>query len=361
MSLLSRKDTASMRGVAIFFIVVHNLIHWVHPITENEFSFNIDSSKAFVSHLCALHPDLWKDVFSFLGWYGVSVFLFISGYGLVCKYEKGNETDTISYYPFIKSHVGKLFFLMLIPYLLYLLLRYIFSDSIEPIGILAQLTMLSNLRPRYIDPGVYWYFGLMVQFYLFYLFFLYNRKITKIVYWNIISIISMLLFINVPADTLMSDFLTRYPYCLDLLRHNFIGWILPFTFGIIYARLDLSITFDKQWINWLSLFACITLLILANLNVYCWLLSPVFGIMSAIYFCRICNSLPLLNKVFIYFGGISAFLFAVHPVVRYVCLYLSRLSGFTASNIFTVCSYFIVCVLVAVGYKFLHKKLFASR
>lgn len=215
--------------------------------------------------------------------------------------------------------------------------------------------MLSNLKPELINPGVYWYFGLMAQFYIYYRLFVYNKKSVAIIIWNIISIVLMLAFIiNLPTGTFLSDYVISHPSGLGFLRHNFIGWILPFTLGVVYARLNLSITFNKQWINVLFVVVCVALLITSNLNVYAWLLSPVFSILCAIYFCRICNQVPLVNNVFIYLGGISAFLFAVHPVIRYIYIHLTE-----SLNIFAVSAYFVVCVVVAICYKYLYKKLFA--
>lgn len=356
MSTLSKKDTTQMRGVAISFIVLHNLIHLVCPVKENEYVFDISNSQAFITNLCEMNLSFWKDIFSFLGWYGITIFLFISGYGLVCKYENGGATDDISSFAFIKKHISKLFCLMLIPYLLYILCKFLLSGTLKSFfGIFMQLSMLSNIMPRLIDPGVYWYFGLMAQFYMFYRIFIYSKKNTAIIIWNIISLVLMITFINIPNNTIMSDYVSNFPArCLSVSRHNFIGWILPFTLGVIYARLNLSITFSKQWINVLSVVVCVALLIISNLNVYAWLLSPVLSILCAIYFCSICNQVLLVNNVFTYLGGISAFLFAVHPVIRYI---YSHLTG--SLNIFTVSVYFVVCVVVAICYMYLHKKLFA--
>lgn len=354
MKLLSKKDTISMRGVAIMFIVIHNLLHLMYPIKENEFTFQLNYSHGFITHLCNMNLDLWKDVFSFLGWYGVTIFLFISGYGLVCKYEYGNEC--ISFKIFFKKHYSKLFYLMLIPYLLYILSQYLLSGTVKsPIAIIAQLSMLSNLYPPFIDPGIYWFFGLMVELYTFYYFFIYKKKNSHIIYFNIISILLMFISFHIPNDTFtfLSSFTLQHSAILSLLRKNFIGWILPFTFGIIYARLKLTVTFESQWINFLSLFISILLLILSNLNIYTWTFSPIFSILAAIYFCSISKTLPFVYNRFINLGQISAFLFATHPIIRYIYIHFIKSSEFIP-----ICLYFTICIIVALFYKIIHKKLF---
>ena len=86
--LLTRNECTAMRGIAILAIILHNYCHFISKIVqENEYQF-------FVSHNEQLwqvisHPDelLPIHLFSFFGHYGVPVFLFLSGYGLVRKYE----------------------------------------------------------------------------------------------------------------------------------------------------------------------------------------------------------------------------------------------------------------------------------
>ena len=142
---------------------------------ENEFRFDIEHSEMFISNLLSFQDGLWKDVFSFLGWYGICVFLFISGYGLVKKYEYNAKNKDISFWSFVSNHAKKLFMLMIIPYGIYLLLVYVFSGKLMGIdAVLAQTMMVSNLYSFYIHPGVYWYFGLMLQLYIIYYLFIFS-------------------------------------------------------------------------------------------------------------------------------------------------------------------------------------------
>ena len=110
---LSRNETTSMRGVAIVFIMLHNLLHWVLPTKENEFSFSLERTQVFLERVVGLNSQLLLDVFSFLGWYGVAVFLFLSGYGLTLKYgfntEQPFKADT-----FIWKHLKRLFLLRMV-------------------------------------------------------------------------------------------------------------------------------------------------------------------------------------------------------------------------------------------------------
>lgn len=348
---LELNDTLSMKGVAITFIILHNLIHLICPIKENEFNFNIDHSKAFISHLLNLNNDLWIDIFSFLGWYGVPVFLFISGYGLVQKYEKNKTHKDVGFFQFTKKHFKKLFLLMIIPYVIYLLLHW---NSINLKAVFAQSLMISNLYSSLVHPGIYWYFGLMLQLYIAYYLFIFNKPQKNIVYLILLQFI-IIAFCYYVLDN--SKILSGYPSLKFVLSsynmlHNSIGWFLPFAIGIIYARYNFNIAFNHTLLNLLLFVGSSFLLIVSNLNFISWLLSPILAISSAISLNALIKPLKNTNKIFVYIGGISAFLFATHPLVRSMYFNVT-----TSLSISSVLLYALVCILVAICYKVMHRKL----
>ena len=348
---LSIADTNSMKGVAITFIVWHNLIHSLIPLKENEFTFNIDYSKLFWEHIKGLDSSLWMDIFSFLGWYGVPVFLFVSGYGLVRKYED-NQLN-INFKNFTCYHAKKLFTLMACPYLVYLILVFYFEHIVKYIHAVFQLTMLSNLYPPLINPGIYWFWGLMLQLYICYYMFFYRRKNINLFYLNILSIVTMVLFIIFADNPFLMKFTSDGTQYLSYIRHNFIGWILPFTFGIFYARSNWNIVSAFLWKNILILMVAIILLVFTNFNIYTWLFSPVIAIVIAIVFNSLIKNISLFNNLFIILGKISAFLFAIHPLVRYV--YFQTVNS---TDFIWIAIYFITSIILAIGYKRVYNYLY---
>ena len=93
-----------MRGIAIMAIMLHNYCHWLNfAVKENEYQFHSDRAAAFWQSLTTPDGMLPIQLLSFLGHYGVPVFLFLSGYGLVLKYERENE-PSYRPLPFIKFH-----------------------------------------------------------------------------------------------------------------------------------------------------------------------------------------------------------------------------------------------------------------
>ena len=87
--MLNKQDTGALKGIAILCIAIHNFCHWLPmAVHENEYVFRLEDSLKLLHHVQMLHPQVLLNVFSHFGHYGVPVFLFLSGYGLVCKYER---------------------------------------------------------------------------------------------------------------------------------------------------------------------------------------------------------------------------------------------------------------------------------
>ena len=88
MPMLNRAECAALRGLAIIGIFLHNYCHWLPGIVrENEYQFfqrNVDGLGRVISNPDWLLP---MHIVSFFGHYGVPLFFFLSGFGLVKKYE----------------------------------------------------------------------------------------------------------------------------------------------------------------------------------------------------------------------------------------------------------------------------------
>lgn len=111
--LLYKENTAIMRGVAITAIMLHIYLHKeVFGFTqENEAFFSQERADSFMNAITTLDTNLFGEMFSFLGWIGVAVFVFLTGYGLAKKYPDKSDIDARRY---VKHNYLKLFLLMLI-------------------------------------------------------------------------------------------------------------------------------------------------------------------------------------------------------------------------------------------------------
>lgn len=314
--LLTKNECTAMRGIAILAIVLHNYCHFISKIVqENEYQF-------FVSHNEQLwqvftHPDelLPIHLLSFFGHYGVPVFLFLSGYGLVKKYEQG---DKVAALPFVRYNYLKLFRMLFVGFSL-----FICVDMVTPgrfqfhwDNVIAQLLMYINVLPepeKTIWPGIYWFFGLMMELYIVYRLLLYRRSS-----WIAVALIVVC--------WLLQAFCDPEGETLNRLRYNCIGGLLPFGLGIIAARvrtLRTGSTFpsDSEYapyvpILWLLVFVISVALVFAmSFNFYTWLLwIPFFIILGTI---ALVKAMPkwMLNIV-TWFGSISAAMFVAHPIAR---------------------------------------------
>ena len=338
--LLSRTESSALRGIAILGIILHNYCHFLgFAVKENEYKFDAERPMQFLDKLFSLDSDLFIHFFSFLGHYGVPIFLFISGYGLVKKYEahpqplpKGGEILHSSLFTlhFIKKHFLKLFRLMIIGYLLFIgvyLLRH--SDGAQVYSwdhVLTQLTMTINFLyfdpDHIIKPGPYWFFGLMLQLYALYILVIHRWRGS-----------GLLVALALGSVALEACFVGN-PDWLNYIRYNFIGGLLPFCMGVWVARKEEPTPNPsrREWslesrqtseipplgrdIGWVLVSALFVLF--GSLSFWTWLFVPVFVVTGAVATVKLLghSSLFTLHSSFSWLGSISAMLFVMHPVMR---------------------------------------------
>ena len=334
--LLSRTESAALRGIAILGIILHNYCHFLgFAVKENEYKFDSSRPMQFFDKLFSLDSDLFIHFFSFLGHYGVPIFLFISGYGLVKKYEAhpqtGNENPSHREghsvgFAFIRKHFLKLFRLMIIGYLVFIgvyLLRH--SDGAQVYSwdhVLTQLTMTINFfyfdPDHIIKPGPYWYFGLMLQLYILYILVIYRWRQN-----------SLLIALAAGSILLEACFGNQQDW-LNYIRYNFIGGLLPFCMGIWVARREPFSNSPEGESNskpplgevWWGLISALFVLI-GGMYFWTWLIVPAFiatGAIATVKLLSACKGIlsPLsaLLSPLSWLGSISAMLFVMHPIAR---------------------------------------------
>ena len=314
---LSRTECAALRGFAILAIILHNYCHWLRlAVKENEYTFTAGKASGFWHHLC--QPDLYLPVqaVSFLGHYGVPLFLFLSGYGLVMKYEREKDLPR---WGFIRYHYQKLFNMMILGFAAFTMVDAITLGSFHYRAehIVAQLLMYINVLPHpnaIIWPGPYWFFGLMLQLYLLYRFCFHRR------HWSVIVAVIALCWVMQAIQEPQSELLNR-------LRYNSIGGVLPFGAGLLLARLTLQERMQSfaAWHRWQwALLAAVSLgLIVAGSMTYAtWYMVPLLVIVCGVASVK---SLPLHRfQWLVWVGNISAALFVTHPILRKIFIPMSH-------------------------------------
>ena len=335
-----------MRGIAILAIMLHNYCHYVKGIVkENEYQFLERHCDQLWAVMTSPDEFLPMHLLSFFGHYGVPVFLFLSGYGLVMKYESspvptvGQRSAVRSAWDFILYHYLKLLRMLIVGFTLFLMV-----DAVTPgrfpfhwDHVIAQLLMYINVLPepdKIIWPGIYWFFGLMMELYVVYRLLLYRRR-------------SLYVVLLIALCWLLQVFCEPDGEMLNRLRYNFIGGMLPFGVGIIVARVfsrseecgvwsentssaDSAVEATAEHISLhtphssllertphsplLGLLLAIVLTVAMSFSFHAWLWIPVVVIIGTIALVKVLPKVVL--KVFVWFGTFSAAMFVAHPIAR---------------------------------------------
>ena len=145
-------EALALRGLAIIGIFLHNYCHWLNPVVkENEYTYSqhrVDAFNHAVLHADALLP---MHLLSFFGHYGVPIFLFLSAYGLVKKYEtsapiSSSNTNDTGFLHFASIHFLKLFRMMIVGFTAFVLV-----DAVTPGAWhydVLKITAQHSARPR---------------------------------------------------------------------------------------------------------------------------------------------------------------------------------------------------------------------
>jgi len=254
-------------------------------VQENEYQFNQHNVDWF--HNIITHSFNELTIFhllSFFGHYGVPIFVFLSAYGLVIKYETTNNIENQpTVYRFLRFHWLKLFRMMIVGFSAFILVDAITEGQhhYKVIDIVAQMGLFNNVLPNPDDiiwPGPYWFFGLMLQLYIVY---------------------------------------------------RFVGGMLPFGLGLLYAKYMRNTTLYAYVI----MFVCSLPLIWYGSNsFFVWLFVPMFVCFAGISFVKLLSYWNLnypkytfgIAKMFNWLGVISAALFISHPITRKIIIPISR-------------------------------------
>lgn len=320
--LLTRAECAALRGLAIIGIFLHNYCHWLGPVVkENEYTFsqhNVDWLTAVMASPDGLLP---AHLVSFFGHYGVPVFLFLSAYGLELKYGRSLYAPA---FRFVAYHWKKLFSMMIVGFV-----SFTIVDAMTPgrwhytlTQVLAQLAMVNNLLPdpdHNIWPGPFWFFGLMLQLYVVYRLLLYKRHWAWTAGAMVVCLGVQLAF--APESE-----------ALNWYRYNFMGGMLPFGLGLLYARYGNRIILTN--LNTLSLLVsvvfCGFMVMWMSASYLLWSVVPLVVCVLCVYVVKLLTQAarrPVgawLMERLVWMGEISAALFVIHPVLRKVFIPISR-------------------------------------
>lgn len=299
---LSRSDTALLKGVAITAIVLHNFCHWLPGcVPENEYTFHPQNTWQ-LTRLIADGEHVVLNLFSYFGHYGVPVFLFLSGYGLVMKYETEGARP-VGLLRFCRYHALKLWRLLALGFLTWLLLALTGTGGShlppwqDVIGLLTFTVNFFGQPHLHQIEGPWWFFSLIMQLYVFYRLCLYRRGKLPLLAFTLLGVLLQMGLLT------WGDAGQQW---LNYLRYNFPGSLLPFAAGIAMARHGLTLSRQQTAISLL-------IVIWGCFNAYIWTVAPLFVALTALSLTRLRGT---VRQALEWTGRLSAIIFVVHPIVR---------------------------------------------
>lgn len=344
--MINYKECTALRGIAILGIMLHNYCHWLRmAVKENEFTFTAANNERLIDVMSNPDWNLPVHLLSYFGHYGVPLFFFLSGFGLVKKYEapllspqlggKPGAQESSPIWGRLLEAFLKLFRMMIIGYVLFLIVDFMTPGPhhYALLDVVAQLLMFNNLLPtpdKVIWPGPYWFFGMMMQLYIIYWLIIRGR------HWAVvIALIMVCWLVQLPFldDAMM----------LNRLRYNCISGMLPFGMGILIAR-HATIQL-KKWHCWLLGVGCLALVVCGCLlSAHTWLWVPVAIVFAGIAFVKLMPERVL--GWLVWTGGISAAIFVAHPALRKIFIPISHRGDIYAGLLIYVIATFVVAWLL---------------
>lgn len=349
--LLNRSECNALKGVSILIIMWHNLVLMIEDVVKvNEHTYDVQYAYDMINSL--IHPSRMTvlDIMSHWVLIGVLGITFISGYGLVLKYERSGM-QKVSSVRFIASHYEKLVVLMAVGLVIYFVRRRLFfnSWSFNLVDVVTMLSLSTNwfpnvsLKPIQLLP--FWYFGMIMQLYVIYRLFIYPfRHEDSTGRWAaplaimIIGLLPMIIFANRNG-------------VLCYFRYNFPIGIMPFVMGVLAARFCRGMANRSCWMAFIALIIAIVLAMILELNVYTWMIlaTPAYVLIAIL----IVKSLPglLLNWV-AKIGVLSSMLYIIHPTIR---LFFKDMIG--DQPYLSLLIYTLACIALAIPTFWLFKKI----
>lgn len=305
---LTRSECSAMKGIAILGIMLHNYCHYVKGIVrENEFIWQQLKCERLLEVL--LEPDecLPMHLLSFFGHYGVTVFLFLSGFGLVMKYELSPQPGP-SVWRFLRYNYLKLFRIFIVGFVLFTMLdavtpgmhRYKAGEVVAMLGMYANF--LEN-PSQVVWPGPYWYFSVTLQLYILYRLVFYRWR-----HWVIV--VALMAVCWIWQLCCYDDMET-----LERLRYNLVGALLPFGMGVLVARFQPFMS-SLQSLQSTVLFVLSVVLgfMFSVVGFGLWLWVPALAVVGTIALVKLIPQSLMPSLVWL--GTVSAAIFVMHPLVR---------------------------------------------
>jgi peptidoglycan/LPS O-acetylase OafA/YrhL len=313
-----RADTLRFKGLGILLIVLHNFFHLVRELPrENEFEFSQAYADAFWRMLIDSPGDGVRILSSFVGHFGVQVFIFLSAYGLTRKFMAGPQ----SLGAFMASRYRKIYPVFAMAAGLWLLKIAVFSgpgaaaERLFSKDLLFVVLGVSNVIPgQALRPvGPWWFISFIFQFYAVYpLLYFYSQKFGG----------KGLLWLGAGGIVVMAAFndAIRGAYGVNLY-YTFVAHLPELCLGVHLAQRREAIAYPGAILAGAGI-----VFVLGCVYPGWWYLNPISALVLLIGLDAFLKRVvpDLLIKVLMFYGTISLPLFLVNAYLREPVLGFAR-------------------------------------
>jgi len=326
----TKEDTLIYKGVGILLIVFHNFFHLLRPYAaENQTNFDLDRVHWLFFNLKDEPFESLNLLFSYFGHFGVQLFIFISGVGLVLSM----KTKCRNWGAFMVERLKKLYPLLFIGFIFLLFYEILCNKNIPSFyyyreffyKLLFLHTFNITKGSAYSLSGPWWFFGLIFQLYV--LFPLLYRVIKK---YNVKA------FLLICMISYSWIFISQYVFSPNtdiLLFLNSPGHLPEFALGILFA-----LNPDKKM---KPIYGILALVIFALGSFYKLFFPFTFLSITVVMYWGLTKIIPFilnrtqrLKSVLLYYGSISMVLFVIHGPLRFpfheICGHTFYMKLFTA-------------------------------
>ena len=329
--LFTKYNTLILKGIAILFIAFHNFLFLLYPIYGcNEFDFRYERIM-FVLNSLNFSNSL-SMFFYFLGYIGIYVFFFLSGYGLSKQVRERKD----AYYAI--KRIYKLWILMFLGVSWYVIINVGHVDYYE---LLRKLTMTDSLSLRKVRSisAAWWFIYCLAQLYILFmpLYKFINSKQSNIL---------IILYLYVMTAYIWQESTIDIEY----MYRNCIGHLPEFCLGIYLANNENKISYlhKKKFLFFVFVLSLI-FFILAQFSKWVWVFNGISALLLMLSLYELTGKREL--RLLAYIGKISPYIFIIHGItLRYFFVELAR-HDTPVYQIFWVVIWFeIVAVIASVWY-----------
>lgn len=188
----------------------------------------------------------------------------------------------------------------------------------------------------------YWYLGMCMELYVF--FAVCNKYLANKYF------VAITLLISIVSITLPDQQWIRYS------KYHFLGWLPAFYVGVFLASMKpIQISMKLRAV---IVAALLCLYLYTSLSQSFWFISDLIGAV-----CLVAMTPFLNNKFTLYIGGISAYIFVWHPLVRTIWLKLpiDYMNDSLLLSWGSIIAYVLVCIAVSELYSRFLKRLSLGR